>query len=170
MHHLDHVGQRRRVAYRCGQQYLFGRAVQPRLHQLFRTRSQRLAAHGARAQYLHEVAQHLAIVDHAGEGRRQLLRTLPRQHGQQQGRHVFHMATLAAIDGRLRDKLSIDGLAQVQHHGQLRFGAGVERRVQAAGGRILRQLVARRQRIRWRAFGIDGQRRRQQAGLFCALE
>ena len=52
----------------------------------------------------------------------------------------------------------------------LRFGAGVERRVQAAGGRILRQLVARRQRIRWRAFGIHGQRRRQQAGLFCALE
>ena len=41
------------------------RAVQPGLHQLFRTRAQRLAAHGARAQDLHEVAQHLAVVDHA---------------------------------------------------------------------------------------------------------
>ncbi len=145
--HLQHVRQGRLVADRGLQQLALAGAVQPRLHQALGLRTERFATGHAAAQDLHHVAQHLAVVHHLAENRRQQGGALRRQGGHQQGRHVLHVAGTAGVHGGLGHEGRVQLGHQGQHLGQLLGGVGVEGLVQATGHRQLGQLVLRLQGV-----------------------
>ncbi len=139
VNHTDHIRQRRIIANACRQQRPIARRVQPSLHHRLGPRAQRLAPGLPRPHDLHKGPQHPPAVHHAVEHQRKQRRIAPRQHRQQEGWRVFHMALGAHMQGGFGQKRWLDRLCQFQQAAHLRLCVLVKRIAKRPGHRQLRQ-------------------------------
>ncbi len=150
MHHLDDIRERGILPNRGLHDLPVRGLGQPLLDEALRPRAKRLPPNRARPHDLHEVAQHLAVIDHAAERGSELLRLKGRKQRDQQGRHILHVAALAGVNRRLRDEGCVHLAGRVQHLVKLCLGARIEGAAHGSRHGKLRQSVARLERIGWR--------------------
>src|SRR6185295_5510915 len=106
--HLHNICERRILAHICFEQSFRIASIQPLAHETLRRRAQRLSAHNARAHDLHKVAQHLCVINYTRKDLFKQSSIANRQHCTKQGRHVFHVATLAGKHCSLGNELGLD--------------------------------------------------------------
>jgi hypothetical protein len=93
---------------------------------------------------LHEVPEHLAIVDDPIENLlqdRPTLVTAGGEHRAEQSRSVLHVAAFTGLESQLTEELRIDLLGEVQDLIELRLRIRVERVAEEAGHDQLRQCL-----------------------------
>src|SRR5215510_9737592 len=119
MDHLDDVRQRRGLSHRVFEYLSVAAREEPVVDQSLRRRSERLTSDRAGTQNLHEVAQHLAVVDNARKYAGERLHVIERQDGAEKSRNVLHNAALAGVNRRLGDEFRVEALAKLDHSGEL---------------------------------------------------
>ncbi len=168
VNHLDDVAERGIVSRALTKELLGGLLEQEVLHEALRTRTERRAAGPALAHELHEVAEHLHVVDDARERERKELPLTACEHGKEKGGRVLHEAFGAPVDRELREEDRRDLLRECGHTNEGVFGALVERSVEGAGHDVLRQLVLGGERVGRASLAVHrvGLRRRALDGRF----
>ena len=160
--HLDDIFERRVLPDGGAEKIRFILPVKPALHQPLRSRSQRFSSHSAGTHDLHEVSEHLHVVDHTVEDRRQQREVTRGQRSAEQCRHIFHKTLLPAVHGSLGDKFRLDDSAQRHDLVELILTRCIERRVQTASRSVLGQFVFGRECISGSLFLVNCIRWRNQ--------
>ena len=147
VHHFHDVCQRRRLPHVGTEDGLVRAGLEPAAHEALWQRAEGFTTRHAGAEDLHEVAQHLGVIDHAIKDEFQTFGITGGQHGAEQSRHVLHETLLAAVKRGAGDEVGRDFLAELQHLLELIFRRGVIGAVQATRGRILSQRMTWRELI-----------------------
>src|SRR5579862_9986207 len=102
MHHLDDVTERRLLTDRSGEQRLLTAHRQPPEHHPLRRAAERLPSGHTRTDYLHEVAQHLRVIDDTRKDALEQRGIATGKDRAEQRRRILHPAAIAREDGSLR--------------------------------------------------------------------
>src|ERR1041384_5173489 len=124
--HLHDIRQGWILAHTCLEQRLRIACIEPLAYKTLWRRTKPFTTDHTRTHELHEVTQHLCVVDHTREHLLQQRRILCRKHCAKQCRHVLHVAAFATKYSSLRDELRINLLAKLENSFELVVGTRVE--------------------------------------------
>jgi hypothetical protein len=119
----------------------------PFAHQTFRQRAERFTTSRARTHYLHEAAQHLAVINHARENPFEQILIFRSQNRDEQCGHIFHITFFACENSKFRNEFGVDFLRQRENFFKLFVRVGVESVIKTTRRRVLGESRFRRKLI-----------------------